>query len=539
MKRSYGIWSRCPPRYRSSEHLYSYSSTTSFRSTSTKGKSRLTVAVGCTGGRHRSIYIASQAHRRHLRRFEQLAVSLESARLGARVKHALRIVRWFYPGLGVKRWLIVALVGALLLANGISRWLTAEGMHLEINEALDNFIDDFMSPALFGADLHGRGRRSGASSASGNGCARSSPPSRPDRKDRIVDALMDMRLRRGSRIVAIGGGTGLSTLLRGLKRTTSNVTAIVTVSDDGGSSGRLQKELGILPPGDIRNCLVALADDEALVTDLFRYRFNEGEGLTGHSFGNLFLAAMTGVTGDFDTAIKASSSVLKIKGRVLPSTLATIRLRATLLDGTLAEGETNVSAACSPIVDLSLMPPNPPALPEALQAIREADAIVLGPGSLFTSILPNLLVSGLAQEIAAASCPKIYICNVMTQPGETSGFSASQHVKVLLEHAYARVCDYVIVNEAMPERLLQAYAVEGQVPVRIDREEIEALGVRYVPARVISETETVRHDPQQLADVVLRILDEWVAEHASLLRFAPAAATIVKTSLAAETSEPA
>ncbi|MEO6991202.1 MAG: uridine diphosphate-N-acetylglucosamine-binding protein YvcK [Candidatus Baltobacteraceae bacterium] len=434
------------------------------------------------------------------------------------MKHLVRIVRWFYPGLGVKRWLIVALIGAILLVNGITRWLTAEGMHMEINEALDNVVDDFMSPGYLapifmalGAVMVFFGIRQWMRSIV-NALT-------PERKDRIVDALMDMRLRRGSKIVAIGGGTGLSTLLRGLKRHTSNLTAIVTVSDDGGSSGRLQKELGILPPGDIRNCLVALADDEALVTDLFRYRFNEGEGLSGHSFGNLFLAAMTAVTGDFDTAIKASSSVLKIKGRVLPSTLATARLRATLIDGSIVEGETNVSASTLPILELSLSPPNPPALPEALAAIREADAIVLGPGSLFTSILPNLLVEGIAHEIARANCPKIYICNVMTQPGETAGFSASHHVKVLLEHAYARVCDVVVVNEELPHRLLEAYAEEGQLPVPVDRTAIEELGVRFVPAHVISETETVRHDPQQLADVVLKIIDESVAERASLLRF--------------------
>jgi uncharacterized cofD-like protein len=310
-------------------------------------------------------------------------------------------------------------------------------------------------------------------------------------------------------------------MLRGLKRYTANLTAIVTVSDDGGSSGRLQKELGILPPGDIRNCLVALADDEALVTDLFRYRFNEGEGLQGHSFGNLFLAAMTGVSGDFDTAVKASSRVLNIKGRVLPATLTTTRLRATLDDGTIVEGETNISASKHRIVKLSLNPPDVAPLAEVVAAIREADAIVLGPGSLYTSILPNLLVEGIAREVEAASCAKIYVCNVMTQPGETSGFTASEHVRALLDGAGARVCDTVVVNEQPPERLLGAYAEEGQLPVVVDRANIEEMGVRFVPARVISETETVRHDPQKLADVVIRLIDERVAERASLLRFAP------------------
>jgi len=433
---------------------------------------------------------------------------------------AQTFLRWFYPGLGVKRWLVVALIGAILLVNGIARWLTAEGMHLPVNEMVDDFVDDFMSPSFIapifmtlGAVMVFFGIRQWMRSIVA--------AITPEGKDRIVDALLDMRLRRGYKIVAIGGGTGLSTMLRGLKRYTANLTAIVTVSDDGGSSGRLQKELGILPPGDIRNCLVALADDEALVTDLFRYRFNEGEGLQGHSFGNLFLAAMTGVSGDFDTAVKASSRVLNIKGRVLPATLTTTRLRATLDDGTIVEGETNISASKHRIVKLSLNPPDVAPLAEVVAAIREADAIVLGPGSLYTSILPNLLVEGIAREVEAASCAKIYVCNVMTQPGETSGFTASEHVRALLDGAGARVCDTVVVNEQPPERLLGAYAEEGQLPVVVDRANIEEMGVRFVPARVISETETVRHDPQKLADVVIRLIDERVAERASLLRFAP------------------
>ena len=224
----------------------------------------------------------------------------------------LRVLRWFYPGLGIKRWLMVAIFGAILVVNGVIRWLTAEGAHLEINQVVDDFVDDFMPlsllPYLFvgiGALCIFFGIRQWMRAIV--------VAVMPDNKDRIVDALFDMRLRRGYKIVAIGGGTGLSTLLRGLKRYTSNLTAVVTVSDDGGSSGRLQKELGILPPGDIRNCLVALADDEALVTDLFKYRFAEGEGLMGHSFGNLFLAAMTGITGNFARAIKESSRVLNVK----------------------------------------------------------------------------------------------------------------------------------------------------------------------------------------------------------------------------------
>jgi uncharacterized cofD-like protein len=428
-----------------------------------------------------------------------------------------RFLRWFYPGLGVKRWLFVALIGAILLVNGLARWLTAEGMHLQINEVIDDFVDDFMPPSyvapiflISGIVLVFFGIRQWMRSIVS--------ALTPEGKDRIVEALFDKRLSRGYKVVAIGGGTGLSTLMRGLKRSTSNLTAIVTVSDDGGSSGRLQKDLGMLPPGDIRNCLVALADDEALVTDLFRYRFAGGEGLQGHSFGNLFLAAMTGVTGDFDTAVKASSRVLNIKGRVLPATLSTTRLRAVLEDGTIVEGETNISASKMPIASLTLVPPDAQPLAEVIAAIREADAIVLGPGSLYTSILPNLLVPAIAREVAAASCLKIYVCNVMTQPGETDGLSAAGHVRALIQHAGGPVCDIVVVNEEAPQRLLSAYAEEGQTPVAVDRNDVEALGVRFVPARVINETQTVRHDPQKLAEVVLRLIDERVADRASLIR---------------------
>jgi uncharacterized cofD-like protein len=436
-------------------------------------------------------------------------------------QNALRFVRWLYPGLGVKRWLVIAIFGAILLVNGASRWLTAEGAHFQINQMVDDFFDDFMPlsllPYLFmilGAICVFFGIRQWMRAIV--------QAITPENKDRIVDALIDMRLRRGYKIVAIGGGTGLSTLLRGLKRYTSNLTAVVTVTDDGGSSGRLQKELGILPPGDIRNCLVALADDEAMVTDLFRYRFSEGEGLLGHSFGNLFLAAMTGITGNFDRAIKESSRVLNIKGRVLPATLESVRLRATLEDGREIRGETNISESPAPIRRVALEPPGPEPLKEVLEAIADADAILLGPGSLYTSILPNLLVAGIGEAIANAPAPKIYICNVMTQPGETDRYSASKHVTVLLSQSGARVCDYVIVNLDPPQRLLETYAEGGQAPVEPDRAAIEALGVRVIEARVMSETVNVRHDPQKLADVVLKLIDDNVAERSSFVRLTAA-----------------
>ncbi|HEY0380974.1 MAG TPA: gluconeogenesis factor YvcK family protein, partial [Candidatus Elarobacter sp.] len=331
----------------------------------------------------------------------------------------------------------------------------------------------------------------------------------------VLGAIRGRKLERGYKIVAVGGGTGLATMLRGLKKITTNLTAVVTVSDDGGSSGRLQKELGVLPPGDIRNCLVALADDEALVTELFRYRFVEGEGLSGHSFGNLFLAAMTGITGNFDEAIKVSSRVLNVKGRVLPSTLAVARLCAKMTDGSIVEGESLIPEARSTIEEVYLDPPYAAPLDEVIAAIREADAIVLGPGSLYTSIMPNLLVDRVGREIEASPAVKIYVCNVMTQPGETDGYTASRHVTALLRGAQANVCQIAVVNDELPRKLRDAYAEEGQLPVALDEDELHRLGVRVVRANVISETDTVRHDSDRLAGVVVGIIDEAVAKRAS------------------------
>jgi uncharacterized cofD-like protein len=434
------------------------------------------------------------------------------------MKRPINFVRWFLPGLGVKRWLIVAAIGAVLFVNGISRWFTDEGTHIGINELVDWMVGDFFPPAnlsyvfmALGVGMIALGIWRWLNSIV--------TAVKPYGSERMIDALIEGRLKRGYKIVAVGGGTGLSTMLRGLKKRTANLTAIVSVSDDGGSSGRLQKELGVLPPGDIRNCLVALADDEALVTDLFRYRFTEGDGLSGHSFGNLFLAAMTGITGNFDEAIKVSSRVLNIKGRVLPATLAVARLCARLTDGTIVEGESSISASRAPIARVYLDPARAQPLDEVIAAIRDADAIILGPGSLYTSILPNLLVERVAREIEAANAVKLYVCNVMTQPGETDGYSASRHVEALLENAGARVCDIVVVNDELPRKLLDAYADEGQLPVVVDKTKLDALGVRTVRASVMSETQTVRHDPEKLAHVVIEIIDQQIAQRASYVRF--------------------
>jgi uncharacterized cofD-like protein len=436
------------------------------------------------------------------------------------MRHPIDFVRWFMPGLGVKRWLLVAALGAVLFVNGVSRWITDEGTHVGINELVDWVVGDFFPPAdlsyvfiALGVVLIALGIWRWLNSIV--------TAVKPYGNERMIDALVEGRLKRGYKIVAVGGGTGLATMLRGLKKHTSNLTALVTVSDDGGSSGRLQKELGVLPPGDIRNCLVALADDEALVTDLFRYRFTEGDGLVGHSFGNLFLAAMTGITGNFDEAIKVSSRVLNIKGRVLPATLSVARLCARLVDGTIVEGESNISSSKIPIARVYLDPPHAQPLDEVIAAIRDADAIILGPGSLYTSILPNLLVDRVAREIEAANAVKLYVCNVMTQPGETDGYTAARHVEALIENAGARICDVVVVNDELPRKLLDAYAEEGQLPVVVDKSRLDGLGVRTVRAAVMSETQTVRHDSERLAQVVIGIIDQQIAQRASYVRLRP------------------
>lgn len=330
----------------------------------------------------------------------------------------------------------------------------------------------------------------------------------PEGDEELIDRLMThRRLHRGPRIVVIGGGTGLSTLLRGLKTYSANITAIVTVADDGGSSGRLRREIGVLPPGDIRNCLAALADEEKLLTELFQYRFRAGDGLVGHSFGNLFLTVMSEVTGDLERAVAASSKVLAIRGQVLPSTLSDMRLWAELSDGRRIEGESNITEANGKITRIGCTPANPPALPKALQAIAEADFIIIGPGSLYTSIIPNLLVPEITDAIEQSQVPRLYVCNIMTQPGETDGFTVSDHIRTIDEICGCRLFDVVLVQKDSPSaQSMIRYAQEGSHPVFFDREAVRQLGRRAIMANVMDEDERglVRHSSDRLARVLLR-----------------------------------
>ncbi len=326
----------------------------------------------------------------------------------------------------------------------------------------------------------------------------------------------DQRWEHGPRIAAIGGGTGLSTMLRGLKQYTRNLTAIVTVADDGGGSGMLRQDLGMPPPGDIRHCMEALANVEPVMAQLLTYRFPGGSGsLAGQSFGNLLLAALNGISGSFDQAVTRMSQVLAITGRVLPVTNENVQLEATFENGTSVVGESKISAFkkaqdCR-ITQVRLLPERPPALTETLHAIEEADLILLGPGSLYTSVIPNLLVSGVGEAIRSSDALKIYVCNIMTQDGETEGYTAADHVSALLSHGGGPgLVDLCLANSS-PVRpgLLERYREEDAAPIFVDRRRIEALGVELVERPLASETsDLARHSASRLAASVMELLSE-------------------------------
>ncbi len=337
----------------------------------------------------------------------------------------------------------------------------------------------------------------------------------------INHASLEVISRRPLRVVSLGGGTGLSTLLRGLKKyvvepgiariaqnamAIGDLAAVVTVTDDGGSSGRLRKEFNILPPGDIRNCLVALSEDEALLSKLFQYRFKGGETLGGHNFGNLFLAAMTGVTGDFAEAVRESSHILATRGTIYPSTTSNVQLDGWMDDGSRVRGETNITASKKRIVELRLVPHNAKPLPQTLDAIAAADLITIGPGSLFTSLVPNLLVHGIPEAIAASRATKIFVCNLMQQANESLGLTASDHIKALRTHARRKLFDYALVNnQPVSSQLRGKYEAEGQGQVECDTEAIEAFGVNCIADNFLSEGDVVRHDTAKVAQTIMRL----------------------------------
>jgi len=307
------------------------------------------------------------------------------------------------------------------------------------------------------------------------------------------------------KVVAVGGGTGLSVLLQGLKKYTGNITAIVTVADDGGSSGRLRGDLGILPPGDIRNCLAALAEKESLLEDILQYRFSCGE-LAGHNLGNLLLAALTDITGGFDRAVEALGEVLAIRGKVLPSTLENVELGAEMADGRVIWGQSSISRYRGRIKKVFLRPPGAAPLPEAVKAVKEADAVVLGPGSLFTSVISNLLVKGISSAVADSPALKIYVCNVMTQPGETDGYTAADHARAIVEYLGAKP-DVALINSGkLHQRFAGTGRVPGSEPVAADVEEVRRLGITPVEKDLFNEKNVMRHCSEKLARAVMELL---------------------------------
>ncbi|MCK5706043.1 MAG: YvcK family protein [Candidatus Aureabacteria bacterium] len=403
----------------------------------------------------------------------------------------MNLFKWLVPGISIKRWFIFHFISLVLLT-------------LSVHLAITNFNNNiytlfFIFPALLlyllslqylykrFIKLH----------------------KIDDKKDFADIVYTEHRLSKGPRIVAIGGGTGLSTLLQGLKKITHNLTAVVTVSDDGGSSGILRESYDVLPPGDIRNCLVALADSEPLMRKLFQYRFPEQKPLSGHTVGNLVILALRNILGNFETAIQETSKILAIKGKVVPASLAKIKLIAQNIDGSYTEGEQKITKSINKISKIQITPENAQAATEAVEAIKHCDAIVIGPGSLYTSIMPNLLIKGIKDAIINSSSRKIYICNIMTQEGETDHYSACDHIRAIVKHCGAKIFDHVIVQKSyIDAETLKKYQLENAYPVAIDEDAILSEGVKLIPADVINIQSVVRHDSEKLSYVISGIIED-------------------------------
>ena len=430
------------------------------------------------------------------------------------INKIIRILSWLLPGLVIKRWMITSAIGLLTSLLGIAIWTNLRPLYwlIEVFFSIMNVATKILPISvlgplilMFGLLLIGIGQNRSINSIQ--------KALVPEKNTFLVDALrVKSKLNRGPNIVAIGGGTGLSSLLKGLKRYSSRITAIVTVADDGGSSGVLRRELGVQPPGDIRNCLAALATEEPLIKGLFQYRFPSGGGLEGHSFGNLFLSALTAITGSLETAITASSRVLAVQGQVVPATNVDVRLWAELENGDRIDGESAIGKAPLPIIRIGCYPSRPPALPRALEAIRNAEIILIGPGSLYTSILPNLLVPEIVEAIEKSKAPKLYVCNLMTQPGETDGLDVTGHVRVIEAQLASRGISRKIFSsilaqdELKPSPLVDYYKSKGAEPVKCNKIDLLSRGYNVYLASLQGSkvTPTLRHDPRSLALAIMR-----------------------------------
>jgi len=408
----------------------------------------------------------------------------------------MQFFKWLYPGMRIKRWILlfvagitvimmVALYGVKMIASHsifFALFIAAIlvlGLFVIVT-SIKNILRTFVRVLM--------------------------PHVETDLVSIVYQNRHERALERGPRVVVVGGGTGLNVLLQGIKEYTNNICAIVTVTDTGGSSGRLRDEFDMLPPGDIRNCLVALADRSPLLNDLFQYRFEDGTGLKGHNFGNLFITALSKITGCFDQAVKEASKVLAIRGQVIPSTLDKVTLVATFTDRTTAEGETTIVDAHKPIEHIALKPEDCKATKEAIEAIETADMVILGPGSLYTSILPNVLISDIQNALKGSDAFKIYVSNVMTQPGETDHMSAFDHYAVLAQHAGDGIIDACLVNTGgIPDDLREMYSEKDQFPVDLDLDKIKEKGVLVFKENVINIENTVKHSAELLAKALFDV----------------------------------
>lgn len=417
----------------------------------------------------------------------------------------MNFLNWLRPGLNIKRWLVIAFIGIFLISYGLAIFISS-GINMNMRTFVGFSLITvglvliivsviFMSRTFFKA-INESGLHKQINS-------------------HVLNSILIERkqLERGPKIVAIGGGTGLSTMLRGLKAFTSNLTAVVTVTDDGGGSGILREDLGMLPPGDIRNCILALARTEPILEKLMQYRFKEGM-LKGQNFGNLLLAAMTGISGSFEKAVKLVSDVLAVTGKVLPVTVDDIRLYAELEDGSFVFGEHNIVNECKTrslrIKKIFLEPSYAQPLPEVIERIKEADAIILGPGSLYTSIIPNLLVNGICNAIRESSGLKIYVCNIMTQRGETDNYTAYDHIKAIENHGGTGCIEYCIVNKGkIKNSLMQKYNIDGAEKVYVDEYTILKNGIKVIGADLVKiENGFIRHNSLKLAEIILKLINE-------------------------------
>lgn len=414
--------------------------------------------------------------------------------------------RWYSPGLGLKRWAVLCGIAIALIIIGL--WSMVNNQYTKT--MLISFVN-FLQRSI--PDLSvGQGLVCAVVGLVIAGLSlyhfRLQYRRITNNHSQLDDYYKNKILANGPKIVVIGGGTGLSVLLRGLKHYTSNITAAVSVGDDGGSSGRLRREFDVVPVGDIRSCIAALADEEDIMEQLFNYRFSRGEGLKGHSLGNLLLLALTSISGSFQKAVTTANQILHIGGRVLPITMEPLELQAELVDGTVVCGECNIGASEAQIAHLTIDPPYAEVSPEVLQAIDEADAVILGPGSLYTSVMPNLCVHQVVDAINASDCKTIYVCNVTTQPGETTDYTASDHLQAIYDHSCSEMVDYMLVDDGKTETSIELADIllQASSRVKVDYEKLDTMNTKVIETSLVNEKNPYRHDSDKLAQAVLRTL---------------------------------